>query len=218
MFTINESSMFLDRIHAGELLAAELKKYKDDAGVVLAVPRGGVPIAYMVAKKLDLPLDLLLTKKIGHPLNQEYAIGSVSLTDRLIIPHEGVPQSYIDRETERIRLRLKEMYKKFMGDKEPESIKDKTVIVIDDGMATGNTLMSTINMLRQGKPNKIVVAVPVASSNAYQKISEAVDEIICLLVPEYFAGVGAFYEDFQEVSDDEVMFYLDKMKELKKAK
>jgi putative phosphoribosyl transferase len=218
MFTINESSMFLDRIHAGELLAAELKKYKDDPGVVLAVPRGGVPIAYMVAKKLDWPLDLLLTKKIGHPLNQEYAIGSVSLTDRLIIPHEGVPQSYIDRETERIRLRLKEMYKKFMGDKEPESIKDKTVIVIDDGMATGNTLMSTINLLRQGKPNKIVVAVPVASSNAYQKISEAVDEIICLLIPEYFAGVGAFYEDFQEVSDDEVMFYLDKMKELKRTR
>jgi len=98
------------------------------------VPRGGVPIAYMVAKKLDWPLDLLLTKKIGHPLNGEYAIGSVSLTDRLITPHEGVSQTYIDRETEKIRLRLREMYKKFMGDKEPVSIKNKTVIVIDDGM------------------------------------------------------------------------------------
>ena len=208
--------MFFDRIHAGELLAAELKKYKNDPGVVLAVPRGGVPIAYMVAKKLDWPLDLLLTKKIGHPLNGEYAIGSVSLTDRLITPHEGVSQTYIDRETEKIRLRLREMYKKFMGDKEPVSIKNKTVIVIDDGMATGNTLMSTINMLRQGGPGKIIVAVPVASSSAYQKISNVVDEIICLLVPEYFAGVGAFYENFEQVTDDEVLYYLDKMKALKK--
>ncbi|HZJ59051.1 MAG TPA: phosphoribosyltransferase family protein [Chitinophagaceae bacterium] len=208
--------MFFDRIHAGELLAAELKKYKNDPGVVLAVPRGGVPIAYMVAKKLDWPLDLLLTKKIGHPLNGEYAIGSVSLTDRLITPHEGVSQTYIDRETEKIRLRLREMYKKFMGDKEPVSIKNKTVIVIDDGMATGNTLMSTINMLRQGGPDKIIVAVPVASSSAYQKISNVVDEIICLLVPEYFAGVGAFYENFEQVTDDEVLYYLDKMKALKK--
>jgi len=208
--------MFFDRIHAGELLAAELKKYKNDPGVVLAVPRGGVPIAYMVAKKLDWPLDLLLTKKIGHPLNGEYAIGSVSLTDRLITPHEGVSQAYIDRETEKIRLRLREMYKKFMGDKEPVSIKNKTVIVIDDGMATGNTLMSTINMLRQGGPDKIIVAVPVASSSAYQKISNVVDEIICLLVPEYFAGVGAFYENFEQVTDDEVLYYLDKMKALKK--
>jgi len=213
--TNKESVMFFDRIHAGELLAAELKKYKNDPGVVLAVPRGGVPIAYMVAKRLDWPLDLLLTKKIGHPLNEEYAIGSVSLTDRLIIPHEDVSQSYIDRETEKIRLRLKEMYKKFMGDKEPVNIKDKTVIVIDDGMATGNTLMSTIKMLRQSKPGKIIVAVPVASSSAYQKISEVVDEVICLLIPEYFAGVGAFYEDFAQVSDDEVMYYLDKMKKLK---
>jgi len=148
-------------------------------------------------------------------LNEEYAIGSVSLTDRLIIPHEDVSQSYIDRETEKIRLRLKEMYKKFMGDKELVNIKDKTVIVIDDGMATGNTLMSTIKMLRQSKPGKIIVAVPVASSSAYQKISEVVDEVICLLIPEYFAGVGAFYEDFAQVSDDEVMYYLDKMKKLK---
>jgi putative phosphoribosyl transferase len=209
--------MFFDRIHAGELLAAELKKYKNDPGVVLAVPRGGVPIAYMVAKKLDWPLDLLLTKKIGHPLNGEYAIGSVSLTDRLITPHEGVSQTYIDRETEKIRLRLREMYKKFMGDKEPVSIKNKTVIVIDDGMATGNTLMSTINMLRQGGPDKIIVAVPVASSSAYQKISNVVDEIICLLVPEYFAGVGAFYENFEQVTDDEVLYYLDKLKALKKV-
>jgi predicted phosphoribosyltransferase len=215
-FTNNELVMFFDRIYAGELLAEELKKYKYDPGVVLAVPRGGVPIAYIVAKKLDWPLDLLLTKKIGHPLNDEYAIGSVSLTDRLIIPHEGVSQSYIDRETERIRLRLREMYKKFMGDKEPVNIKNKTVIVIDDGMATGNTLMSSIKMLRQSEPGKIIVAVPVASSSAYQKISEVVDEVICLLIPEYFAGVGAFYEDFAQVSDDEVMYYLDKMKELKK--
>ena len=209
--------MFFDRIHAGEVLAAELTKFRDDPGVVLAVPRGGIPIAYVVAKTLDWPLDLLLTKKIGHPLNEEYAIGSVSLTDRLIIPHEGVSQSYIDQETHRIRYRLREMHKKFTGDEEPVSIKDKTVIVVDDGMATGNTLMSTISMLRQSEPAKIIVAVPVASRSAFKKISELVDEIICPLVPEHFAGVGAFYENFQQVNDEEAMYYLDKMRGLKKA-
>ena len=209
--------MFYDRLEAGMLLAEKLMKYRDDPGVVLAVPRGGVPIAYVVARELGWPLDLLLTKKIGHPLNKEYAIGSVSLTERILIPHEEVSQSYIDKETERIRHRLREMYKKFMGDKEPEKLNDKTVIVIDDGIATGNTLMSTVNMLRKSTPRKIIIAVPVASFGALKKLSGMVDEIVCPLVPEYFGGVGAFYENFDQVSDDEVIYYLGKLKELKKA-
>lgn len=147
--------MFRDRIHAGETLAKELEKYRRDAGIVLAVPRGAVPVAYVVAKEFGWPLDLLLTKKIGHPHNKEYAIGSVSLTDRLIIPHEGVSQSYIDHQTQQIRLRLKEMYKKFMGDKEPENLENKTVVIIDDGIATGNTLLSTIDMLKKCNPVKL---------------------------------------------------------------
>jgi putative phosphoribosyl transferase len=198
--------MYYDRIDAGLVLAKELMKYKNDPGVVLAVPRGGVPIAYYVATQLGFPMDLLLTKKIGHPGNSEYAIGAVSLTDRFVVPHEGVSQEYIDKETDRIRRKLKEMYVKFMGDKDPEPI-----------IATGNTLLSTISMLKKGSPAKIIIAVPVASQNAISKLSGLVDEIVCPLIPDTFYGVGGFYKNFDQVSDEEVLMYLNKFNELKKA-
>ncbi len=210
--------MFRDRIEAGLLLAAKLKKYQGDPGVILAVPRGGVPVAYAVAKELGFPLEVILTKKIGHPLNKEYAIGAVSLTGEFIIPHPEASQEYIEDEIERIRKKLREMYHKFMGDKEPENLQDKTVIVIDDGIATGNTLLATINMLKKNKPRKIVIAVPVASLHAIQKLIKEVDDVISLVIPKHFYGVGAFYEDFEQVSDDEVIYYLEKLKrEMKKA-
>ncbi len=210
--------MFRDRIEAGLLLATKLKKYQGDPGVILAVPRGGVPVAYAVAKELGFPLEVILTKKIGHPLNKEYAIGAVSLTGEFIIPHPEASQEYIDDEIERIRKKLREMYHKFMGDKEPENLQDKTVIVIDDGIATGNTLLATINMLKKNKPRKIVIAVPVASLHAIQKLIKEVDDVISLLIPKHFYGVGAFYEDFEQVSDDEVIYYLEKLRrEMKKA-
>ncbi|MBI1344242.1 MAG: phosphoribosyltransferase [Terrimonas sp.] len=207
--------MFQDRIEAGHALAEKLRKYKNNPGVILAVPRGGVPIACVVAKELGLPLDIVLTKKIGHPLNKEYAIGAVSLSDSFIIPHEDVSPYYIERETKTIRDRLKEMYRKFMGDSLPLDIHGKTVILIDDGIATGNTLMATVKMLEKKNPAKIVIAVPVASENAIEKLAKEVDEIVCLLIPSHFMGVGAFYEDFTQVSDEEVIQYLEKLKKEK---
>jgi putative phosphoribosyl transferase len=209
--------MFRDRIEAGFLLALKLKKYKDEPGIVLAVPRGGVPVAYAVARELGFPMEIILTKKIGHPMNKEYAIGAASLTDYFIIPHENVTQEYIEKELKRIRTRLKEMYTLFMGDKEPESLKGKTVIVIDDGIATGNTLLATVNVLRKSDPGKIIIGVPVASKEAAKKLSKKVDEIVAVLIPEEFYGVAAFYEDFKQVSDKEVILYLNKLRELRKA-
>ncbi|MBP9097608.1 MAG: phosphoribosyltransferase, partial [Ferruginibacter sp.] len=132
--------MFRNRMEAGLMLAARLQKYKDKAGVILAVPRGGVPVAYAVAKELGLPVQLILTKKIGHPLNKEYAIGAAGLSDYFVIPHENVTDEYIEAELVRIRTRLREMQKLFMGNKVPLSLEGKTVIVVDDGIATGNTL------------------------------------------------------------------------------
>lgn len=111
--------------------------------MLLAVPRGGVQVAYAVARELGFPIEIVLTKKIGHPMNKEYAIGSASLTDYFIIPHENITEEYIEHELRLIRSRLKEMYVRFMGDKEPENLKGKTVIVIDDGIATGNTILGT---------------------------------------------------------------------------
>ena len=209
--------MFRDRIEAGLLLAYKLRKFKDDEGIVLAVPRGAVPVAYVVARELGFPLEIILTKKIGHPMNREYAIGAASLTDHFIMPHDDVPDEYIEQELQRIRTKLKSMYKEFMGDREPESLKGKTVIVVDDGIATGNTLMATINIIRRSNPAKIVVGTPVASRNAVIRLSREVDEVIAVLVPDVFYGVGAFYENFEQVDDEEVMFYLEKMRELRKA-
>lgn len=209
--------MFHDRIEAGLLLADKLRKYKNDQGIVLAVPRGGVPVAYALARELDFPLEIILTRKIGHPMNKEYAIGAASLTDHFVIPQDDVSDLYIEEELQRVRIRLKEMYTKFMGDKKPENLEGKTVIVVDDGVATGNTLMATVQVIRKSNPGKIVIGVPVASWSAVQKLSKEVDEVVALIIPEVFYGVGAFYENFEQVDDDVVMYYLDKIRELKKA-
>jgi putative phosphoribosyl transferase len=210
-------TMFRDRIEAGIMLAEKLKKYINGNGIILAVPRGGVPVAYAVAKELKLPVDIVLTKKIGHPGNKEYAIGAASLTDYFVLPHAGVSDQYIQNEVKRVRERLREMYKKFMGDSEPESITGKTVIVIDDGIATGNTFLATIRILRKDHPAKIVAAAPVASATAVQKLAKEADEVVVASIPDEFYGVGQFYEDFQQVSDEEVMYYLGKLHGLKKA-
>lgn len=209
--------MFKNRVEAGLSLAKKLKKYKDDPGIVLAVPRGGVPVAYAVAGELGFPVELILTKKIGHPMNKEFAIGAASLTDYFVEDYENVSDEYIEAELKRIRKRLHEMYAKFMGDEEPSDLKGKTVIIIDDGIATGNTMLSTIQVLRKSKPGKIILAVPVASQSAVEKLSKKVDEVVTVMIPTFFSGVGAFYEDFRQVSDEEVMFYMDKIKNLKKA-
>jgi predicted phosphoribosyltransferase len=203
--------MYADRVEAGLVLADQLKKYAGQPGVVLAVPRGGVPLGFIIARELKLPLEILLSKKIGHPNNPEYAIGAVSLTDRVIIPHEGVSNEYIENETKRIREKLKENYKKFMGDNKPIDLKDKIVIIVDDGIATGNTLLSTVKMLRNQKPAKIVIAAPVASRSSVEKISKLVDEMVVPLIPKEFYGVGGFYKNFDQVSDEEVLMYLDKL-------
>lgn len=200
--------MFTDRIDAGLELAKKLEKYAYMQGVILAVPRGGIPIGYVVAKKTGLPLDLLMTKKIGHPQNREYAIGAVSLTDSFLLPYKGVSLAYIKAETEQIRKRLKEMWLKFMGTAKPLPLKDKIVIIVDDGVATGNTLLSTINMIRKEGAARIVIAAPVASRSAAAKLAKVADEFISVLIPDEFYGVGEFYTDFHQVTDDEVLYYL----------
>jgi len=209
--------MFRDRSEAGRLLAEKLRKYQNVPGVLLAVPRGGVPVAYEVAKELNMPLEIVLVKKLGHPLNKEYAIGAVGLKDMFVIPHENVTEFYIQNQVQKIRTRLHEMQKKFMGDKEPQDIEGKTVIIIDDGVATGNTLLATIEILKKQKPKKIVVAAPVVSRSAAHKLTKEADELISLLIPDSFYGVGVFYEDFSQVSDEEVLGYLQKLKEMKHA-
>lgn len=209
--------IFKDRIEAGDLLAAKLERFKNEDAIVLAIPRGGVPLGYVVAKHLNIPLELVLSKKIGHPLHKEFAIGAVTLNSRVLSEAASeVSSSYIEEETKKIRSLLLGQYRDFYGDKASANLKDKVVIVIDDGVATGNTMVSTIEMLHQEEPKKIVVATPVSSQSALLKLqnSPLIDEVICLLAPIDFRAVGRFYENFDQVDDAEVKRLLNKMQDV----
>ncbi len=209
--------MFYDREEAGMLLAEKLKKSGYTDAVVLAVPRGGVPVGYVVSCALGLPLQLVLTKKIGHPQNPEYAIGAAGVNGFFISTEANVPEEYIHREVLRVQERLREMQRKFTGLEPERSLKDKTVIIVDDGIATGRTLQASVQLIRKSHPKKIVIAVPVAPAEAVHLLCEVADEVITVLVPRAFSGVGQFYEKFPQVSDEEVMELLGKAHGLKKA-
>jgi len=206
--------MFTDREEAGNLLAEKLINFSNHTeAIVVTIPRGGVPVAHAVAKKLNLPLEIVLSKKIGHPFNKEYAIGAATLKNRVLsdsIP--GVSKLYIEDETKRVRNVLKERYEWYYIDKKPQVLKDKIVILVDDGAATGNTLISSIELIQLEEPSSIIVALPVASSSAFKTIKglPSVENTICLLVPRNFRAVGQFYEDFNQVSDKEVVKLLKK--------
>ena len=204
--------MFKDRYDAGKKLADALQHYKNRDGVVLAVPRGGVEIGYVVAKELNLPLEIVLSKKIGHPHQPEFAIGAVSLEGRVVNERPDVSDEYIEGETKRLRSLLRDRYKMYYGDRQPANMEDKIVIVVDDGIATGNTLLSTVELIRHHHPRWVVVAIPVAPPDSLRHIEEAkgVDEVVCLLAPRDFYAVGQFYEHFDQVEDAEVVRLLQK--------
>ena len=165
---------FKNRTDAAIKLIPYLSKYKNDKSVVLAVPRGGVPIAYHIAKHYHFPLELLMIKKIGHPSNPEFAIGAVSLEDHILDERQNLSKSFIDEQIKTIRKNLEERYKLFMGSHNPIDLKGKTLIIVDDGIATGNTILSSIKMLRKRNPAKIVIAVPVAPPQTAQKMIKEV--------------------------------------------
>lgn len=205
--------MFKDRIEAGMLLAQKLKQYKNTEAIVLAIPKGGVPIGYVVAKQLHLALEIVLSKKIPHPIDKEFAIGAVTLKSRILSDAASeVSSNYIEEKTLKLRKSLSEQYQKFYGKKTPLELKEKVLIVIDDGIATGNTILSAIEMLHKENPKKIVVAIPVSSQSAMQALENAaiIYEVICLSVPNMFRAVGQFYENFDQVEEAEVKILLNK--------
>lgn len=203
--------MFKDRIDAALQLTEKLEKYKGQNGIVLAVPRGGVPIGYIIAKELGFPLEIILSKKIGHPRNPEYAIGSVSLDGATINDNVmDVSMNYFQQESNRILNSLKSKFAYYMGGRKMTDLQGKTVIVVDDGIATGSTIIATVHSIRKKNPKEIIVAVPVAPTGVISKLKSIADDFICLLIPRDFLGVGQFYEDFSQVSDDEVIRLLEK--------
>lgn len=202
---------YKSRTDAGLKLAFELRRFAKDSCIVCAIPRGGVPVAFEVAASLRFPLQVVLAKKIGHPANKEYAIGAASLNGYFVWADEQVSDAYVAEEVERIQTRLGEMEQTFGESHKQFSLKHKTLLVIDDGVATGNTILATIQLLRKEEPLKIIVAVPVASSQAYRLLQKEADEVVCLHIAEELHAVGSFYEDFSEVTDEAVTACLDEM-------
>ncbi len=201
--------MFFNREEAGYLLTDELQDYKDNLdAVIVTIPRGGVPIGAVLSKELNLPLELVLSKKIGHPFHKEFAIGAVTIQDiKLTSEAADAPKEYIEKETKRIREILKKRYKAYYGNRAPLSLNDKIVIIVDDGVATGSTLISSIELIKLQRPRLIIVALPVSPFSTLQEIKSlpGIKSTICLLTPAEFFAVGQFYEEFSPVSDAEVI-------------
>ncbi len=208
---------FMDRIDAGKQLAKALSQYKDQQPVVLALPRGGVPVAAEIATVLDAPLDLVLVRKIGVPFQPELAMGAVvdgkepvTVRNEEVIRLSGVSDGEFtkvrDQELEEIERRRK----LYLGDRPHPQLEDRTVIVIDDGIATGATTRAALRALRQRKPRKLVLAVPVAPTSTVRDLRTEADDVVCLEDHEDFGAIGFFYSDFRQVSDDTVVDLLAK--------
>jgi|SRR3989338_9235578 len=205
--------IFKDRQSAGKLLTKHLQEYKGtDNVVVLAIPRGGVVVAKEVASDLNLALDIIVTRKIGAPMQPELALGAVDadgevVWDERMINDLGLKiedlADTVKKEVEEIKRREKEYRHERPG--LAKLIEGKEIILVDDGIATGATTLAAVNYLKRHKAAKIVLAIPVASQEAANKLSEKVDQLIILETPEYFQAVGQFYEEFGEVTDEEVV-------------
>ena len=202
--------MFKDRHEAGKLLAKALAKYKNNKVVVFALPRGGVVIGYEVAKALKSPLDIIVTRKIGYPNNPEYAICVVDEKGSLLCNESEIKfvnQDWLQEEILREQKEAERRVALYRGKQQPKEIENKVAIIVDDGIATGFTMRLAVRSIKIQNPKKIIVAVPVAPTEAIQELKEeGADEIITLLPPEEFMGaVGAHYMQFEQVEDSEVI-------------
>ena len=208
--------IFRNRQDAGRRLASHLQKYanRDDV-IVLGVPRGGVPVAFQVATALNLPLDIFVLRKLGVPGHEELAFGAIGsgglrVLNRSVVEHLGLSDLDIASVTHTEREELERRESLYRGNRAPLDLQGKTVIVVDDGIATGSSLMAAIHALRQMKPVAIVVATPVAPPRTCHRLLQEVDELVCVEIPEPFYGVGQFYHDFSQISDEEVNELLDR--------
>jgi putative phosphoribosyl transferase len=202
--------IFANRTEAGQELALRLRKYanRDDV-IVLGAPRGGVPVAFEVATELKAPLDVFVLRKLGVPGREEFAFGAIAsggvrILDRRSIEGLGITGLDIERVTRAEKQELERREQAYRGGRSPLDLSGLTVIFVDDGIATGSTMRAAIRALRQMKPARIVIAVPVAPPSTCRQLQFEADEFVCLEMPEPFYGVGQFYDDFTQVSDEEV--------------
>lgn len=203
--------LFKNRAHAGDLLALKLLEYKNNKdAIVIALPRGGVAVAQEVAKKLNLPLDVIISRKIGHPASSELAIGALTQNgqiylDQDYIKSENISDIDIEREIDIQKIEAKRRYDLYRKDKEILNLKDKIVIIVDDGVATGATMIAAVKEARVQEAKKIIVAVPVITVTAFKLLFGQIDQLIYLSMPEFFPGISYFYEIFNQLTDQEVI-------------
>jgi putative phosphoribosyl transferase len=206
----DEYMVFRDREEAGRKLAEQLHAYANRKDViVLGIPRGGVPVAFEVAKALDAPLDIFLSRKLGVPGQEELAFGAIAtggtrVLDREIIEAAGISEEQIGQITARVQKELERRANLYRGARPPLKVKGLTVLLVDDGIATGSSMRAAIDALRQMKPARLVVAVPVAPLSTCNRLRREVDEFICVHMPDEFYAIGQFYEDFSQMADEEV--------------
>lgn len=202
--------IFRNRIDAGRQLAAVLEPFAGRTDiVVLALPRGGVPVGYEVAEALRCPFDVLVVRKLGAPHNPELAIGAIATGDALYLNESvlravSVSEEQIMEAIARERIELHRRESAYRGAQPPAAVEGKTVIVVDDGMATGSTMHAALNALRTRRPTRIVVAVPVCPAGAEASFESVADDFICVMQPDWFMGIGQFYIDFTQTTDEEV--------------
>ena len=202
--------IYRDRAEAGRRLAAQLTDYANRPDVlVLALPRGGVPVAYEVAKALRAPLDIFLVRKLGVPGHEELAMGAIAtggvrVLNEDVMRYISIPDAAIDAVAAKEQRELERREQLYRGDRPAPDVKGQTVILVDDGLATGSTMRAAAAALRQQKPARIVVAVPVSAVQTCDEYRMGVDEIVCAVTPEPFHAVGMWYEDFSQTTDEEV--------------
>jgi putative phosphoribosyl transferase len=198
---------FVDRDQAGRRLGAALRRYAHEPSlIVLALPRGGVPVGARIAEALDAPLDVCIVRKLGVPGHEELAMGAIAsggarVLNADVIAELGYPPDFVAGIIEREEAEVRRRETIYRGHRPFPDLADRTVIVVDDGAATGASMRAAVVALRQLRPRKIVVALPVASRDAVRMLSAAADDCVCLFEPEPFYGVGAWYEDFSQLSD-----------------
>ncbi len=211
---------FHDRTEAGLLLAARLESFAGRPDVVvLALPRGGVPVAFEVARALRVPLDVFIVRKLGMPGHEEYAIGALAsggvrlLNDRAVALH-GLSERDIDRVTATEQAELERRERSYRGERPFPDLRGKTVILVDDGLATGSTMRAAVQALRLEEPTEIIVAVPVSAADTCRAFRGIADDVVCIMTPEPFHAVGLWYEDFSQTTDQEVHDLLDRARAL----
>lgn len=213
---------FQDRVQAGELLGHRLKRYANRTDVlVLGLPRGGIPVAAEVAKRLNAPLDVFVVRKLGVPGHRELAMGAIAtggihVLNQDIIFHLGLPGEIIEAVADEEREELQRREITYRGDDTPPEIRGKIIILVDDGIATGSTIRAAAQAVHQQQPRRLIIAVPVAPLSTCAELEKLADEVIVLIAPREFYAVGEWYEEFSQTSDEEVIRLLNEARRQQK--